>query len=198
MRVSQNSFSCQGAGSWSFVVPGQLSWASVDCCPCSCMTASIIPSRPLQSWKLWEMKSWQTGKKGGDIWSYGEPVSNTSPIIFVCQRVKKKEKIVNIRSVKGVNPVPLRQCSGAQVSNLSCSGGYKRAEYPLAAGRTGFTPGSMESHCNGGGFLGWYFFNKSLSILMVCLHDLHTLLKRWRENKIAHFLVVFLLCRRKA
>lgn len=141
MRVSQNSFSCQGAGSWSFVVPGQLSWASVDCCPCRCMTASIIPSRPLQSWKLWEMKSWQTGgKKGGDIWSYGEPVSNMSPIIFVCQRVKKKEKIVNIRSVKGVNPVPLRRCSGAQVSNLSCSGGVQESRGSIGCGVDRFHP----------------------------------------------------------
>lgn len=122
MWAAQNSFRFQGAGSWSFVVPGQLGWASVDCCPCRCMTASIILSRPPQSCRLWEMKSWQTGKKGGGIWSYGEPVSNTSPIIFVCQRVKNKKKIVNIRSVKGVNPVPLRQCSGAQASNLSCSG----------------------------------------------------------------------------
>lgn len=53
----------------------------------------------------------------------------------------------------------------------------------------------MENHCNVGGFLGWYFFNKSLSILIVCHHDLHTLLKRWRENKILHFLDVFFFCR---
>lgn len=69
--------------------------------------------------------------------------------------------------------------------------GLERAPDPLAVGQTGFTPGSMENHCNVAGFLGWYFFNKSLSIPIVCHHDLHTLLKRWLENKILHFLVVF-------
>lgn len=156
------------------------------------MTASIIPSRPLQSWKLREMKSWRTGKKGGDIWSYGEPVSNTSPIIFVCQRVKKEEKILNIRSVKGVNLVPLRQCSGAQVSNLSCSGGTTERRIHWLRGGQVSPLEVWKTTAMLVDFFGWYFFNKSLSILMVCLHDLHTLLKRWRENKIVHFLDVFL------
>lgn len=140
------------------------------------------------------MKSWRTGKKRWRHLIIRGASQQYVPIIFVCQRVKKEEKILNIRSVKGVNLVPLRQCSGAQVSNLSCSGGTtERCIHWLRGGQV--SPLEVwKTTAMLVDFFGWYFFNKSLSILMVCLHDLHTRLKRWRENKIVHFLDVF-LCR---
>lgn len=125
---------CQGPLVCSFVASGQpsgklgVSYA----CRWSCLTASIILTRPLRCWKLqvwWVTKSNDGDKKEEALVHVGSQ-SATPHLCFFVSRVKKK-KILNIRPLKSVKLVPQSHCNSIQVGSLWLpveSGGHSEGQ----------------------------------------------------------------------
>lgn len=74
------------------MVPGQLSWVQSIVVHVAARHGGLDNSEPpATKLKAVGDEELTDGKKGGDIRLHREPVSNTSPIIFVCQLGEEEE-----------------------------------------------------------------------------------------------------------